>query len=195
MESKNLDNSFWPYSSSFGYERSERTKSAMLFGHFLLYSYAERLDGSFDDSYSLGKSADQLIALGITPGAQQTTPYANWSDFFEGLIYFSGDIFGDAGTYAHLMHQVRWELNFFINGCNFPGNGECTQNDSHIKDPVILDWLADSLGDLDGIVGFILAGNPNCSKKLLEDLSESDYSHMGTSTRVRVLDWLQSESK
>ena len=73
-------------------------------------------------------------------------------------------------NYSSLMLDVRKELNFFINGSEFGENSSLA-----IRDSDYLDALADILGDFDGITGFILAGNPNASEKLLKELLQSNF--------------------
>jgi hypothetical protein len=92
--------------------------------------------------------------------------------------------------YEKLMVDVQKEFNFFVNGSEY-GENEILA----IRDAKYLDALAQIFGDLDGIVGFILAGNKNCSVDLLENLTESDYFLLsrGTSTKERAMSALESK--
>jgi hypothetical protein len=83
------------------------------------------------------------------------------------------------------MVAVCEELNIFINGVSFPRSSQDSVLGLEIKDSKYLDAIARSLGDLDGIVGFILAGNQNCSISLLEELSLHSYSNISTNSTTK----------
>jgi hypothetical protein len=93
-------------------------------------------------------------------------------------------------SYRGLMLEVQDELNFFINGTRF----DEPSNSLAILDAEYLDALADALGDLDGVVGYILAGNFNVSDELLRELCESEFSLVSraNSTKKRALAILEA---
>ena len=90
------------------------------------------------------------------------------------------------------MIEVCDELNFFINGDEFPYKSSDNYAELHITDSKFLDDLG-SIFDLSGIVGFILAGNESCSINLLNELKKYDYSYTldFSSTRSRANDLLK----
>jgi hypothetical protein len=94
-------------------------------------------------------------------------------------------------NHEKLMVELRHELNYFINGAPYPEKAHF--RNLGIEDSNFLDAVADTFGGLDGIVGFILAGNSSCSKKLLQDLADGKYSIEGDfdSTRKRVQEILE----
>ena len=87
--------------------------------------------------------------------------------------------------------ELRNELNYFINGAPYPEKSHF--RNLGIEDSNFLNAVADTFGGLDGIVGFILAGNSNCSIELLNELADGKYSiHDGyDSTRKRVQELLE----
>ena len=93
-------------------------------------------------------------------------------------------------SYHGLMLEVQSELNFFINGSQFDEKS----NNLCIQDSEYLDSLADILGDLDGVVGYILAGNVNASDELLAELCESKFYLVSRidSTRERAIATLEA---
>ncbi len=106
--------------------------------------------------------------------------------YFDDLLTFSAPRYSkneEPELYSSLMMGVRKELNFFINGSEFGENSSLA-----IRDPDYLDAFADILQDLDGYVGFTLAGNPNASEKLLRNLCQVDFSLTWppTSTKKRA---------
>lgn len=101
-----------------------------------------------------------------------------FNDPFQDLLSFKSvwadNIKKQESNYRKLMIDLTDELNIFINGVKFPGVSIDSDN-LHLKDPDYLDAVANSLGDLDGIVGFILSGNYCCSTQLLKELAEFNY--------------------
>jgi hypothetical protein len=108
--------------------------------------------------------------------------------YFEDLLTFQVPRFARNETpeasYPGLMLEVENELNIFINGSQF----DEVSDDLCIRDTEYLDALADTLGDWDGIVGYIIAGNPNASIELLTELSKSNFNLVsrGNSTKKRA---------
>jgi hypothetical protein len=146
-----------------------RTNEALRLGYLLLWNFANRL--GYGDSKKLG------------------------DDFYNDLIVFEVD-WSDNGLdkslhHEKLMVELRHELNYFINGAPYPEKAHF--RNLGIEDSNFLDAVADTFGGLDGIVGFILAGNSNCSKELLQDLADGKYSIGGDfdSTRKRVQEILE----
>ena len=90
------------------------------------------------------------------------------------------------------MVAVCDELNIFVNGVSYPYSSQDSALGLEIKDPKYLDAIAKTLGDLDGVVGFILAGNQNCSIALLKELSLHNYANTLTNstTKSRALETL-----
>jgi hypothetical protein len=174
-----------------------RSKEAMKLGNFLLFSYAERLNGNlvsktenlFDNWHSF------LVAIQIL------------TDKDKAIIEDKDDI-----IYSELMYEVRQELSFFVNGVDFETEllpeiygllnpdhvlpeefcFHCLTPDEFriefdlfsnwrsgkftgIQDTQILDALAISWGNLDGVFGYVLANNPYCSVELLTKLLSSNY--------------------
>jgi hypothetical protein len=146
-----------------------RTNEALRLGYLLLWNFANRL--GYGDSKKLG------------------------DDFYNDLIVFKVD-WSDNGldkslNHEKLMVELRNELNYFINGAPYPEKANF--RNLGIEDSNFLDAVADTFGGLDGIVGFILAGNSSCSKELLQDLADGKYSIEGDfdSTRKRVQEILE----
>ena len=146
-----------------------RTNEALRLGYLLLWNFANRL--GYGDPKELG------------------------DDFYNDLIVFKVD-WSDNGldkslNHEKLMVELRHELNYFINGAPYPEKAHF--RNLGIEDSNFLDAVADTFGGLDGIVGFILAGNSSCSKKLLQDLADGKYSIQGDfdSTRKRVQEILE----
>ena len=147
-----------------------RTNEALRLGYLLLWNFADRL------AHGNSKELDQ--------------------DFYKNLIVFKVD-WSDNGldkslSHEKLMLEVRNELNYFINGAPYPEKAHF--RNLGIEDSNFLDAVADTFGGLDGIVGFILAGNDTCSAELLAQLIDGKYSIPGTtdSTRQRAQELLES---
>ena len=146
-----------------------RTNEALRLGYLLLWNFANRL--GYGDSKNLGE------------------------DFYNDLIVFKVD-WADKESdktlnYEKLMVELRNELNYFINGAPYPEKSHF--RNLGIEDSDFLDAVADTFGGLDGIVGFILAGNSNCSIELLNELADGKYSIYDgyDSTRKRVQELLE----
>ena len=146
-----------------------RTNEALRLGYLLLWNFANRLgDGNSEELQE---------------------------DFYRDLFIFKVDLADKESdktlNYERLMIEVRNELNYFINGAPYPEKSNF--RNLGIEDSNFLDAVADTFGGLDGIVGFILAGNSSCSKELLQDLSDGKYSIEGDfdSTRKRVQELLE----
>jgi hypothetical protein len=146
-----------------------RTNEALRLGYLLLWNFANRL--GYGDSKKLG------------------------DDFYNDLIVFKVD-WSDNGldkslNHEKLMVELRHELSYFINGAPYPEKAHF--RNLGIEDSDFLDAIADTFGGLDGILGFILAGNSSCSKELLQDLADGKYSIEGDSdsTRKRVQELLE----
>jgi len=121
--------------------------------------------------------------------------------FFHDLLVFKIDL-SDRDSqvmqnYEKLMISVRQELNMFINGVSYPDTAGGSPLSLGIQDSLYLDQLATTLGGLDGIIGFCLAGNYNCSTELLQDLQTGKYSINGDSdsTKKRVKNLLEFRAK
>jgi len=147
-----------------------RSSEALRLGYLLLWNFANRL------KYGNAEVLDE--------------------DFFRDLFSFNSN-WADTESekslnYEKLMVELCDELNFFINGAPFPEKHNSFL-DLSIQDPRYLDFIAHILGGLDGIVGFILAGNSNCSRELLMDLAQSDYVSLvdSDSTRKRAQEFLE----
>ena len=173
-----------------GFDTS-RSKTAMQLGHFLLFSYAERLS---QNSWSLLEKE-----------------HGGFGHIFK-VLSGSDRNLEDSLSYSQLIDGVKEELSFFVNGVEFRTEllqelenllhpqhilpveqcWACLSPEEFreqfdllmiwregkylgITDSKLLDNLADCLGDLDGAAGYILAGNPFCSKELLTDLLSSNY--------------------
>lgn len=121
--------------------------------------------------------------------------------FFHDLLVFKVDLSDNNSqvmqNYEKLMISVRQELNLFINGVSYPDTAGGSPLSLGIQDSLYLDQLATTLGGLDGIVGFCLAGNYNCSAQLLQDLQMGQYSIYGDSdsTKKRVKNLLEFRAK
>jgi hypothetical protein len=139
-----------------------RTNEALRLGYVLLWLFARRLEIS-NSSMIDSDEYQNLNLLQI-----------NW-DTEENR----------SKSYSKLMVAVCDELNIFVNGVSFPRSSQDSVLGLEIKDSKYLDAIARSLGDLDGIVGFILAGNQNCSISLLEELSLHSYSSISTNSTTK----------
>ena len=175
----------------------DRSKEAMKLGNFLLFSYAERLNGDFV--------------------SHTNTPLDNWHSFLGAIQVLTDkdkevNEIGDTQIFSNLMAEVGHELSFFVNGVDFDTDllpemygllnpdhvlpeefcYHCLEPNvfksefdlfSHwrsgkftgIQDSQILDALAASWGNLEGAFGYVLAGNPYCSEALLSKLLTSKY--------------------
>lgn len=181
MMAKNFDEpdfsqiSFLPGTVDF-----EKSEEALRLRYVLLFLYANRLISHKDSDGVNFDTADREAAL--------TLLGSSWRK--------SSDKIKDS-SYPQLMHEVRDELNFFINGDKFPRKSSDNNFQRHISNPKFLDYIALVLGDLDGITGFILAGNESCSDDLLNELQEFDYQYKLTfsSTKIRAQDTLQIRNR
>lgn len=159
----------------------EKSNEALRFGYVLLFLYAHRLINEGTSDKFMFNTGDKKAALELLG--------ANWrknSDKDKNL------------SYPQLMHEVRTELNFFINGDRFPQTSSNNSHELHITDSEFLDNLAGVLKDLDGVTGFILAGNESCSDDLLNELKEYNYSYQLTefpSTKIRALNTLKTRKQ
>jgi hypothetical protein len=133
-----------------------------------------------------------LLLLNFSQRLSIGNPHKLDERFFEDLMIFQVNL-SDSGqeasqNYEKLMQSVRQELNYFINGASYPETSDGSALSLEINDSEYLDRLALTLGGLDGVVGFILAGNHNCSNQLLLDLESSSFSiELGTaSTKSRA---------
>lgn len=136
-----------------------RTNESIRMAYLLLWNFALRVLNGNPESLSTGANI--------------------FNDPFQDLLFSFKNIWADnikkqEPNYRKLMIDLTDELNIFINGVKFPGVS-IDSNNLHLKDPDYLDAVANSLGDLDGIVGFILSGNDCCSTELLKDLTEFNY--------------------
>jgi len=140
-----------------------RSNEALRLAYILLWNFAERVsEGNtekLDEFYF-----NDLMTFKVSRNARNEEPSL---------------------SYQTLMLDVQDELNYFINGSRFNQGS----NNLGIRDTAYLDALADVLGDLDGIVGYILAANIHSSERLLEELCESDFHLVSTgqSTKTRAL--------
>jgi hypothetical protein len=143
-----------------------RTNESLRLGYLLLWNFAQRLDVGNPEKLD--------------------------EKFLEDLMIFKVNLtdsgIEDSQNYEKLMVSVHQELNYFVNGTNYPGISDSSALSVEIKDAKYLDQLALTLGGLDGVVGFILSGNQNCSIQLLSELHKSSYSiNLGSdSTKSRV---------
>ncbi len=142
-----------------------RTNEALRLGYVLLWLFSRRLELSNPAEIDESEYQDLLLL----------------QKFWESEDLRTKD-------YGKLMNAISKELNIFINGVDFPHTSEASVLDLHVKDAEYLDQIANTLGNLDGVVGFILSGNENCSQKLLSSLEKSNYSiNVGSdSTKKRV---------
>ena len=146
-----------------------RSNEALRLAYILLWNFAQRVsEGNpekLDERYF-----DELITFLVPRSAKDESP---------------------EDSYPGLMLEVQSELNFFINGSRFAQKA----GDLAIRDSKYLDALAETIGDLDGIVGFIISGNHHASVQLLRELSESDFHlvSQGSSTRKRALASLETK--
>jgi len=140
-----------------------RSNEALRLAYILLYNFAHRVGGGNPEKLGEEYFAD-LYTFMVPRNARNESPDP---------------------SYRGLMLEVQSELNFFINGSRFDEKS----NNLAIRDSEYLDALADTLGDLDGIVGYILAGNVDASDKLLAELSKSEFYLVSRadSTRKRAL--------
>ncbi len=136
-----------------------RTNEALRLGYVLLWLFARRLEISNSNAID----SDEYQNLNLLQ--------INW-DTHENR----------ARSYSKLMVAVCDELNIFVNGVSYPYSSQDSALGLEIKDPKYLDAIAKTLGDLDGVVGFILAGNQNCSVELLQELSSQSYSNIFTNS-------------
>jgi hypothetical protein len=146
-----------------------RTDEALRLGYVLLWLFARRLEISNPDEINLDEYQDLLLLQKNWESEERRTK-----------------------NYAKLMVAVCDELNIFVNGVDFPQPSRGSFLGLEIKDSKYLDAVAKALGDLDGIVGFILAGNQNCSIALLKELSLHNYADTSTNstTKSRALETL-----
>lgn len=139
-----------------------RTNEALRLGYVLLWLFAHRLEIANPDEIHLDEYQDlNLLQMNWESEEHRTR------------------------NYAKLMVAVCDELNIFVNGIDFPQTSMGSILGLEIKDSRYLDAIAKTLGDLDGIVGFILAGNQNCSVALLQELALHNYADTSTNTTTR----------
>ena len=146
-----------------------RTNEALRLGYVLLWLFAHRLEISNPDEINLDEYQDLMLLQKNWESEESRTK-----------------------NYAKLMVAVCDELNLFVNGVDFPQSSTGSFLGLEIKDSKYLDAVAKALGDVDGIVGFILAGNQNCSIALLKELSLHNYANTWTNstTKSRALETL-----
>ena len=153
----------------------DKSEESMRFRYVLLYLYAFRLKNrsfiqrvNFDTDHAA--YALELLRSNYAKNSDKKTN----------------------ANYEKTMIEVCDELNFFINGDEFPYKSSDNYAELHITDSKFLDDLG-SIFDLSGIVGFILAGNESCSINLLNELKKYDYSYTldFSSTRSRANDLLK----
>lgn len=171
-ESSFSDGSFLPGNIDF-----KKSDEALRFRYVLLFLYAHRLNSDETSDGFNFNTVDKSAALHLI--------HANWQKKGDKKNNYS---------YSQLMHEVYIELNFFINGHRFPYSSSNNSQNFQITDAEFLDNIALVLGDLDGITGFILAGNESCSNNLLNELKEYNYSYMlaeFSSTKIRALNTLK----
>ena len=136
-----------------------RTNEALRLGYVLLWLFARRLEIS-------------------NPTIINSDEYQNLN-----LLRINWDTEEHRTTsYPKLMVAVCDELNIFVNGVSFPHSSRDSMLGLEIKDSKYLDAIAKTLGDLDGVVGFILAGNQNCSVTLLQELTSKSYPNISTNS-------------
>jgi hypothetical protein len=168
---------------------TDRSKSAMELGHFLLFSYAERLSGAFGENSPV-----------------------DYADFFLGYRALAQIRYSEDFVYSELIEQVSEESSYFINGVEFDTDLlseiysllnpdhilpkelclHCLNQENFalefnllnvwrkgnflgIQSPAVLREMAFHIGDLDGSFGYILSGNPYCPTDLLLELQSSNY--------------------
>jgi hypothetical protein len=147
-----------------------RTNEALRLAYVLLWLFARRLESSNPEEISLDEYQDlNLLKMSWESEEHRTK------------------------NYEKLMIAVCDELNIFVNGVDYPQSSSDSMLGLHIKDSRYLDAIAQTLGGLEGVVGFILAGNENCSIALLEELSAYDYytTLPNSSTSSRALETLK----
>ena len=138
-----------------------RTNEALRLGYVLLWLFARRLEISNSSTID----SDEYQNLNLLK--------INWDNDEN-----------RSKSYSKLMVAVCDELNIFVNGVSFPYRSQDSALGLEIKDSKYLDAIAKILGDLDGVVGFILAGNQNCSVELLQELSSQSYSNTATNSNT-----------
>ena len=136
-----------------------RTNEALRLGYVFLWLFARRLEIGNPEVIGLDEYHD-LNLLRV-----------NWESEVD-----------RTKNYGKLMVAVCEELNVFVNGVGWPDTPRGSMLGLHIKDSRYLDDLAQTLGNLEGVVGFILAGNENCSIPLLKELSTYNYSNIWTNS-------------
>jgi len=170
------------------FDRS-RSKTAMLVGHFLLFEYAKGLNGEYrPDSKEAWREFHFGFQALSSGDPREPQIYSDLLEevseelsFFVNGVDFETELLTEIDSLLHPEHiqpieycwhclateEFKKEFNFWEiwRGGSFLG----------IKDSSVLDGLANTFGDLDGVAGFVLAGNPYCSTQLLTELLSSNY--------------------
>jgi hypothetical protein len=168
---------------------TSRSKSAMLVGNFLLFSSAKRLIGEYPvDSKEAWKGFTTGFKV-VTSGVSGELPtYAELLEevgeelsFFVNGVDFETELLMEIDSLLHPEHVHPIE---YCWACRTPEEFKKEFNMGEnwregrflgIKESSVLDDLAGAFGDLDGVAGFVLAGNPYCSTQLLTELLSSNY--------------------
>jgi hypothetical protein len=141
---------------------------------------------------------DKLRMLLLVGIANQTIgdlpPFMDpsWVDYLYDLVIFLSP---QENSYAAICNAVGTELSILINGHESPGYVRGGDNPNPpIKDAKLLDTIGESLLNLDGMVGLVLAANPYISENLREQLTSSTFRNMGRSTYDACVDsWVSSQ--
>ncbi len=123
--------------------------------------FAHRVTGEYYNCVIEEKHDDPLI-----------NGYRLNSEFFEELQFWFRNTPEKYDTYSGYLLELRHELSLLVNGDYRVGEfGPLC-----IKNPQDLEKLANSVGNLDGIMGYLLAVNPFTPKELLQDLENESFS-------------------
>ena len=177
---------------------TSRSKVAMRLGHFLLFEYAKRLENGdiyFQAEWEEFKGGFSAISS-ATNGDLETYPQL-LEQVSEELSYFINGASFSTNLLTEISSLINPEHTHLYMGPNQEASNEtcwaCLSKEefraqfplteiwrdgrfSGLRDPEVLDKLATLMGDFDGILGYILAGNPFCSIELLNDLASSLYT-------------------
>jgi len=150
-----------------------RSNEALRLAYLLLWNFAYRVANGNPEKLEESYYSDLLIFL-TSKVTRDETPEP---------------------SYHGLMLEVQNELNYFINGADFDETLTLGACDLGIRDPEYLDEIAAVFQDLDGIVGYILAGNLYASEKLLTQLCESEFYLVSrsSSTKERAISTLKNQ--
>ena len=195
MDDKRIRNHFRaqytdPLSSRF---EENRDADVMKLGHFLLFSYAERLNGEFDfpnDSQLDRLSWEELLNTLSRLSHNQEFRHSKLPSISEELSFFINGTSFSENPCSRIFDFIRpsgFGHTIMIN--EFDGDFEAfwaSEIFRGIRSARVLDGIAECLGELDGPVGFILAANPYSSKELIEDLVHAKYFSSDTSTSDRA---------